>query len=116
MAGQEAVAMTPTSDMSLDDIIRELEAQRDKAREDMLAFVVEGVKSGRLRFGRTDPDDDDGGVYLAISDPVESYHEDSPEAHHAYIRRRFMLGERLDSAVDTLRRALNLRDALEGED
>lgn len=112
---QAVTNMNPTSDMTLDDIIRDLEARCDKAREDMLAFVVDGVRSGRLSFLRKDPEADPL-VRLAVSGPTESDYDDSFEARQAYIARLENRAERLDDARDALERAHALRDALEGED
>lgn len=117
MAGQEAVAMTPTSDMSLDDIIRELEAQRDRTHEAMLQFVVDGLRHGNLYFGRTDFEDDDQTVDLRMSG-VDAYSGNWDEANAArisYMNDRLKIGSELDAAKDALARAVALRDALEGE-
>lgn len=48
---QTVTNMNPTSDMTLDDIIRDLEARRDKARDMIIkAMIMMGLSNGWLEL------------------------------------------------------------------
>lgn len=110
MASQ-AEATSPTSDMPLDDIIRELEALRYEALEGFVTHIEQGILGGLVRIDRTDTDWDSTGIVLTM--PSGSWIECS-EIPHEFTRRRMELGIAYDNACDALKAARALRLTLEG--